>query len=70
MASTGFNPNKFIKDSTDYKSHSIEKVEGEIVEAPKKKTNRKPRNPQGMPGICKHVYSAWAYLRNSGLTMD
>ena len=41
MASTGFNPNKFIKDSTDYKSHSIEKVEGEIVEVPKKKTNRK-----------------------------
>ena len=37
MASTGFNPNKFIKDSTDYKSHSIEKVEGEIAEAPKKK---------------------------------
>ena len=36
----------------------------------KKKTNRKPRNPHGMPGICKHVYNAWAYLRNSGLTMD
>lgn len=42
MATQGFNPNKFVKDSTDYKSHSIEKVEAEIVtELPKKKSRKK-----------------------------
>lgn len=35
-----------------------------------KKTNRPPRNPQHVPGICKHLYNAWAILRNSGLTIN
>ena len=36
----------------------------------RKKTNRKPRNPQLLPGMCKHVYNAWRVLRDSGLTVN
>ena len=32
MSSLGFNPDNFIKESKDYKEHTIEKVEAEIVE--------------------------------------
>lgn len=35
-----------------------------------KKTNRPPRNGANLIGICKHVYNAWAILRNSGLTIN
>ena len=37
----------------------------------KRKTTTMPeRNKLHAPGICKHIYHAWAYLRNSGLTMN
>lgn len=36
----------------------------------KKLTNRPSRNPNHMPGICKHIFHAWEYLRNSGMTMN
>ena len=36
----------------------------------RKTTTRPPRNPHGIIGICKHVYHAWALLRNSGMTVN
>lgn len=36
----------------------------------RKTTTRPPRNPRNIPGICKHIYHAWALLRNSGFTVD
>lgn len=36
----------------------------------KKKTNRPPRNPRGIPGICKHLYNAWDFLKGNGLTLN
>lgn len=36
----------------------------------RKTQNRPARNPQHLPGICKHIYHAWALLRNSGLTVN
>lgn len=36
-----------------------------------RKTNwMPPRNPQHIPGICKHIFHAWAILRNSGFTVN
>ena len=35
-----------------------------------KKTNRKPLNPDLLPGMCKHVYNSWRVLRDSGLTIN
>lgn len=29
-----------------------------------------PRNPQHIPGLCKHVFHAWTILRNSGFTVN
>ena len=38
MASLGFNPDAFVKESKDYKEHTIEKVVAEVVEdTPKRK---------------------------------
>ena len=37
---------------------------------PLKKTKRKPKNPLGLPGICKHIYNSWDYLRKKGLTLN
>lgn len=36
----------------------------------RKTTTYPQRNPQHIVGCCKHVYNAWAYLRNSGLTIN
>lgn len=36
----------------------------------RKTTWMPPRNPAGVPGVCKHIYNAWNILRNSGLTMN
>ena len=36
----------------------------------RKTTWMPPRNPLGIPGICKHVYHAWEYLKNQGLTLN
>lgn len=36
----------------------------------KKKTNRPPVNARNLPGMCKHIFNAWALLRNSGLTLN
>ena len=33
-------------------------------------TTRPPRNPAGIIGVCKHIYNAWAILRNSGMTVN
>ena len=39
--SVGFNPDNFIKDSKDYKEHTIEKVEvAEIIDKPKRKSKK------------------------------
>ena len=29
-----------------------------------------PRNPRGIPIICKHIYHAWDYLKREGLTLN
>lgn len=36
----------------------------------RKKTNRPSRNPLHIPGICKHVYNAWDYLKREGFTVN
>ena len=36
----------------------------------RKTQTRPPRNPLHVPGVCKHIFNAWAILRNSGLTVD
>jgi len=37
----------------------------------KRKTmTRPPRNPAHIVGICKHVFNAWTYLKNSGMTVN
>ena len=41
MASLGFNPDAFVKESKDYKEHTIEKVVAEVVED---KPKRKKKN--------------------------
>ena len=41
MASLGFNPDAFVKESKDYKEHTLEKVVAEVVED---KTKRKKKN--------------------------
>lgn len=36
----------------------------------RKTTTIPPRNPLGIPGICKHIYHAWDYLKKEGLTLN
>ena len=36
----------------------------------RKTTTYPRRNPTGMPGICKHLYHAWEYLRLKGFTLN
>lgn len=36
----------------------------------RKTTWAKPRNPHGIIACCKHIYHAWSYLKNSGLTVN
>lgn len=44
---------------------------GPVPRPYKRKTKtRPPRNPRGLPGICKHVYHAWDYLKREGLTKN
>ena len=50
-----------------YNSHCLY---GPAPKPYRKKTNRPPRNPKGMPGICKHIYNAWDYLKREGLTLN
>lgn len=36
-----------------------------------RKTKTRPqRNQRGLPGICKHIYHAWDYLKHEGLTIN
>ena len=36
----------------------------------RKTTWMPPRNPMGIPGICKHIYHAWDYLKKQGFTQN
>lgn len=36
----------------------------------RKTTWMPPRNPNGIVGICKHVYHSWQVLKDSGLTLN
>lgn len=36
----------------------------------RKTTTYPQRNPNHIVGICKHVYHSWAFLRNSGMTLN
>ncbi len=51
-----------------YNYHNAHCLYGPAPRPYQKKTNRPPRNPQGLPGICKHIHNAWELLRNSGFT--
>lgn len=53
-----------------YNYHNGHCLYGPAPRAYQRRTNRPPRNPQGLVGICKHIYNAWEILRNSGLTMN
>ena len=53
-----------------YNYHNAHCLYGPAPRPYQKKTNRPPRNPQGIPGVCKHIYNAWEILRNSGLTIN
>ena len=53
-----------------YNYHNGHCLYGPAPRPYQKKTNRPPRNPHGLVGICKHIYNAWAVLRNSGLTLN
>lgn len=61
----------FFYDFAYYNAKNGNCLYGPLPRPYKRKTKTRPaRNPRGIPGICKHLYHAWAYLRNSGLTLN
>ena len=53
-----------------YNYHNAHCLYGPPPRPYQRKTNRPPRNPRGMPGICKHLYNAWDFLKSNGLTLN